>query len=94
MHGFVDKRYLQLFLDSTLALSQAHKGAQSIGVPDLGLGEIKAFQVPIPPLAEQRRIVARVDQLMALVDQLEVQLTESKAYATRLLDALVAELAA
>ena len=42
--------------------------------------------------AEQRRIVAKVDQLMALVDELETQLAASRATAANLLSALVAEL--
>jgi len=46
------------------------------------------------PLAEQRRIVAKVDQLMASVDALETQLTTSRATAKNLLEALVAELTA
>jgi type I restriction enzyme S subunit len=45
---------------------------------------------PLPPLAEQRRIVAKVDQLMALVDQLETHLAASRATAKNLLEALVA----
>ena len=47
---------------------------------------------PLPPLAEQRRIVAKVEQLMALVDALETQLAASRATAANLLSALVAEL--
>ena len=70
-HELIDKHYLQLFLDSSLALSQAHKGAQSIGVPDLGLGEIKAFRIPLPPVLEQRRIVARILYMMIHVKRLE-----------------------
>ena len=50
------------------------------------------FIMPIPPLAEQRRIVAKVDHLMAMVDQLEIQLTTARATAANLLDAIVAEL--
>jgi type I restriction enzyme, S subunit len=46
----------------------------------------------LPPLAEQRRIVAKVEQLMALVDALETQLTTSRSAATKLLEAVVAEL--
>ena len=48
--------------------------------------------MPLPPLAEQRRIVAKVDQLMALVDALEMQLAAARATAANLLSALVAEL--
>ena len=45
-----------------------------------------------PPLAEQRRIVAKVEQLMALVDALETQMTASRSVAEKLLTAMVAEL--
>jgi len=48
----------------------------------------------LPPRAEQRRIVAKVDQLMAMVDALETQLAASRATAANLLSALVAELTA
>jgi type I restriction enzyme S subunit len=53
---------------------------------------LNTHAVPIAPLAEQRRIVAKVDQLMALVDQLESQLATSRATAANLLEAIVAEL--
>ena len=43
-------------------------------------------------VAEQRRIVAKVEQLMALVDALETQLAASRATAANLLSALVATL--
>lgn len=45
-----------------------------------------------PPLAEQRRIVAKGEQLMALVDALETQLGASRTTIANLLSALVAEL--
>jgi type I restriction enzyme S subunit len=47
---------------------------------------------PLPPLAEQHRIVAKVDQLMALVDELERQQAASRENATKLLDAIVQEM--
>ena len=62
--------------------------------PNISLTDAREFAVPIPPLAEQRRMVAKVDQLMAMVDQLETQLANSHATATNLLEAVVAELAA
>jgi type I restriction enzyme S subunit len=42
--------------------------------------------------AEQRRIVAKVEQRMAWVDALETQLAASRAAAVKLLSALVTEL--
>jgi type I restriction enzyme S subunit len=53
---------------------------------------LSSFLVPIPPLAEQHRIVAKVDQLMALVDELERQQDASRENATKLLDAIVQEM--
>jgi len=47
--------------------------------------------IPLPPLGEQRRIVAKVDTLMALCDQLEAALTSADTTRTRLLEALLHE---
>ena len=58
----------------------------------LNVGMIEQTPIPIPPLAEQRRIVAKVDQLMVSVDALEAQLAGSRATAAKLLSALVAAL--
>ncbi len=50
------------------------------------------YAIPVPPLAEQRRIVAKVDQLMALVNHLEAQLAASRAMVPNLLNAIVTQL--
>ena len=47
--------------------------------------------VPLPPLAEQHRIVAKVDGLTACCDQLEVSLAIEGDTRRRLLDALLYE---
>ncbi len=52
---------------------------------------LKNMLIPLPPLAEQHRIVANVDELMALCDQLEASLDQSAATRRRLLDALLHE---
>lgn len=50
---------------------------------------LSSFVFPLPPLAEQRRIVAKVDELMALCDQLEAQLTTAQAESGHLLEAVL-----
>ena len=52
----------------------------------------KALPIPFPPLSEQRRIVAKVDELMTLVDALDTELTASRTKAAQLMDSVVAEL--
>ncbi len=66
--------------------------ATTAGNIGLSAGRLKTVKIPLPPLAEQRRIVAKVDQLMALVDELETRLAASRTTAENLLSALAAEL--
>lgn len=65
--------------------------AYGAGKPGLNLDNIRSLSVPLPPLAEQQRIVAKVAALMALCDRLEMSLTATAATRRRLLDALLAE---
>jgi type I restriction enzyme S subunit len=63
----------------------------SAGLFSLSVGKIRRIPFPLPPLAEQHRIVAKVDELMALCDRLEASLTTTAATRRRLLDALLAD---
>lgn len=65
-------------------------GAQKT-MPKINQGVLKALPIMIPPLAEQCRIVAKVDALMAPCDQLEVSLTTATTTRSRLLEALLYE---
>ncbi|MDP2899284.1 MAG: restriction endonuclease subunit S [bacterium] len=91
--GF-EKRFFQLALASDFVRAQFIDKTKQMAQPKLALKRIAGAKFCLPPLAEQRRIVAKVDQLMALVNQLETQLTASRATAANLLEALVTELTA
>jgi hypothetical protein len=60
-------------------------------VQHLRVGGVETLLMPVPPLEEQRRIVAKLDELMALCDQLEASLTTGEAARSQLLDALLHE---
>ena len=62
-----------------------------VGIPHFTGRALSKLIFPLPPLAEQHRIVAKVNALMALCDQLEASLTTGDATRRRLLDALLAE---
>ncbi|MCK1658533.1 restriction endonuclease subunit S [Bradyrhizobium sp. 151] len=65
-------------------------GAQAT-MPKINQTTLVSLPIPLPPLAEQRRIVAKVDALMALCDRLEASLAAAVDIRRRLLDALLAE---
>ncbi|HVZ43275.1 MAG TPA: restriction endonuclease subunit S [Ramlibacter sp.] len=85
MQGYL-KLLLEKQYDEMRSLSAG--GAQ----PNLNVQKIKEVFVPLPPLAEQRRIVAKVGELMALVDQLEKQQEAAKSRGAALLEAVIQEL--
>ncbi|AKJ27271.1 restriction endonuclease subunit S [Caldimonas brevitalea] len=65
--------YLTLALQSRLAFDQAASGATGIAQKTVPLSVLRSLRLPLPPLAEQSRIVARVDELMRLCDALEAK---------------------
>ena len=65
--------------------SHASGGAQ----PNLNVGKISNAILPLPPLAEQQRIVAKVDELMALCEQLKARLSDAQTTQLHLADAVV-----
>jgi type I restriction enzyme, S subunit len=58
-----------------------------VGIPHFTGVALSKLVFPLPPLAEQKRIVAKVDELMALCDALESQLTAHESQSRQLLDA-------
>ena len=81
LKGFPDHilpKYFQHVLNSPVVKRQSAEGTEGIGNKNLVLRKIRSFAIPIAPVEEQHRIVAKVDQLMALLDKLESRLREAK----------------
>lgn len=85
--------WFEFFFNSPAGRSYFESAAkQTTNLASINMRQVRGCPVPFPPLAEQRRIVAKVDQLMALVDQLEAQLATARSKATELMEAAVGEL--
>lgn len=66
--------------------------AEGAAQPNLNVGKIKETLIPLPPLAEQHRIVAKIDQLMALCDNLETRIDAANSKQTNLLNAVMTKI--
>ena len=86
-----DVGYIHLAMSQEAARNflRARASGTSGTMPKINQATLKSLPIPIPPLAEQLRIVAKVDQLMVLVDQLETQLAASRATSKKLMEAVV-----
>jgi type I restriction enzyme S subunit len=84
-------RYVELALNSPHCYAQSQRYTQGTSNFDLGLTRMIKITLPLPPLVEQRRIVAKVDALVVLCDRLEASLDAAAGTRRRLLDALLAE---
>ena len=83
-------KYLTLCLLSDAVLTWITRLAQAtVGQSNISVSKSRALPIPLPPLPEQHRIVAKVDELMALCDQLEAQLTTTQTDSRRLLEAVL-----
>lgn len=81
--------YLRLFLKSPKFIEYVNSKTYGVKMPRLGTTDAINSYFPLPPLAEQHRIVKRVDTLMKLCDELEArQNTESETRRMLLLSSL------
>jgi type I restriction enzyme S subunit len=85
----VDRDFLSLVINSPFVRQQSEDGTEGVGNKNLVLRKIKAFQIPLPPLAEQSRIVTRVAQLRRLCADLRQRLSASQSTQAHLAEALV-----
>jgi type I restriction enzyme, S subunit len=65
--------YFKLALKSPCFIDYVNVRSYGMKMPRLGTEDGRKALFPLPPLAEQHRIVTKVDELMALCDQLEAQ---------------------
>lgn len=89
LNAEIFRPYIQLMLASPLIQEElkdkSHGGTMNI----LNLGLLRSLSFPLPTIAEQHRIVAKVDELMALCDQLKVRLSQAQTTQQHLAHAIV-----
>ncbi|MGK6308650.1 hypothetical protein [Variovorax sp. DT-64] len=69
----IEAGYLRWYMKSPYFVAYANGSTYGMNLPRLGTDAAREAPFPFPPRQEQSRIVARVDELMDLCDQLELQ---------------------
>ena len=88
MHEFVSNEYLLLALTEPNLLERASENAVGLTVKHLRVGDVESLSIPLPPLNEQHRIVKRVNDLLAICNQITALLQCSQANQTLLSNVL------
>jgi type I restriction enzyme S subunit len=89
LYGSLDPDFMALQLLSAPFQSILDKTATGLTAKGIKAAKLKRLPYAIPPLSEQRRIVEKVVELMALCDRLEAQLATARTESSRLLEALL-----
>lgn len=84
-------RFMAHFLRSPQAIGQYGNNRLGTAVPRLNLADVRRISAPVPPLPEQRRIVAKLDRLSEHSSTARDHLTRVTALATRAKQAILSQ---
>lgn len=82
-------KYIHLVLTSPYIFNKIMEVQVGISREGLSISKLSEFIIPFPPLSEQKRIVEKVDSLMALCDELENKIQEQKKYSNMLMESIL-----
>ena len=70
---FINKLWLCYALNSEAIQNQIRNVTTKVGQPKLAIKRIENMIIPLPPLAEQKRIVEKLDKLLADIEELKIE---------------------
>ena len=89
MNDFFLRKFVKLFFQKIYL--EIRELAQGGAQPNLNMSKVSNTIIPLPPLAEQQRIVAKLDELMQYCDKLEASIKESQSQNELLLQQVLRE---
>lgn len=90
--GGIDPYFAYRFFEKLNASGEIDQYRKGVGISNMSGKALASIPFPIPPLAEQHRIVAKVDELMALCDRLGAEQTDAASSHTKLVETLLGTL--
>jgi type I restriction enzyme, S subunit len=87
-----NEKWIEEYMNSSIARTYfANASKQTTNLASINKTQLRGCPIPLPPLAEQQRIVAEINRLMALCDRLEESIEATKGKQTDLLNALMSQ---
>lgn len=65
--------------------------SQTTNIANISLEKLNPLLIPLPPLAEQKHIITKINELIAICDKLEKQIDQTSSKQTKLFDAVLAK---
>ena len=87
----IEPKFLELCLNSPWITEFAVEKTTGGAAPRVNMSIVRSYPIPLPSLAEQHRIVAKIDELMAVCDRLEASLAAGEETRGRLVEAVLYE---
>jgi type I restriction enzyme, S subunit len=81
--------FIKTYLGSQLYWQQLYENSMGTGQPNVNATALKSLVFPIPPLAEQHRIVSKVDELTAICDTLKARINDAQTTQIQLADTII-----
>jgi type I restriction enzyme, S subunit len=92
MAGSISSDYTNFVMNSSLHAAWCREvKTDAIGQSNINATKLSMFRFPLPPLHEQNAIVAKVEKLLALCDQLEHEIRQNQGRAEQLMQAVLSE---
>ena len=85
----IDVKFVNYFLMSNIGQKELFKHMKATAQPSLSMGTIRDIDVPLPPLSEQKRIVAEIEKQLAKTKQLKEHIIANQEATEQLLKALL-----
>jgi type I restriction enzyme S subunit len=82
----IDKHFLLLALTTSVTLEQVENSKGGVAQQNLSLGQLKGFEIPLPTISEQKRIVAILEKTFADIEQARTKTEENLKNARELFE--------
>jgi type I restriction enzyme, S subunit len=87
-----NEQWIEKYMNSSVARTYfANASKQTTNLASINKTQLRGCPIPLPPLAEQGRIVEKIDRLMGMCDRLEESIESGKGKQTDLLNALMSQ---